>query len=283
MNAQKLYEKLENDFIKPVHSDDWVRYMQPIADFLTANFKERSMGLVCDFAQEVNHVYTATFPSDRVMTKILESGAENAMLFTHHPSTWDIRKAPNVFQLMNRDLLTQFQEKHISIYNLHVPLDDFGEYSTSVTFAKALGFEIEKPFGEYYGALAGVFARTKLNSVQEIREVFKKAVGHEVGLYQYGDEEIKDGRVALIAGGGNDLTLTPEIAKEGINTFLVGISSKSDYSKPAHDFLEQNQINLLGGTHESTEKFACIAMCRYFQQQGISSEHIEDVPVMEDL
>ncbi len=283
MKAHELYKKLEQDFIKPEHSDDWAQFMLPIADFLTDNFKDRSMGLVCDFAKEVNHVYTATFPSDRVMKKILESGAENAMLFTHHPSTWDIRKAPDVFQLMNRDLLARFKEKDISIYNLHVPLDDFGEYSTSVTFAQALGLDVEKPFGEYYGALAGVFATSGLKTIHELREVFAKAVGHEVILYQYGDEKIKDGRVALIAGGGNDLSLTPEIAKEGINTFLVGISAKSEYSKPAHDFLKQNHINLLGGTHESTEKFACIAMCQYFKKLGIASEHVEDIPVMEDL
>lgn len=283
MKAIKLYQQLETDFIKENHTDDWAQYMTPIADFLTENFKQRSMGLVCDFAEEVKHVYTATFPSNLVMQKILDTGIENAMLFTHHPSIWDIRKDPDVFQLMDRMLLEKFKARKISIYNLHVPLDDFGPYSTSVTFAESLGLEVEKPFGKYYGALAGVFAKTQLITTKELREVFAQAVGHEVSLYQYGDVRIKDGRVALVAGGGNDLSLTPDIAKEGINTFLVGISAKSEYSKPAHDFLRQNKINLLGGTHESTEKFACIAMCNYFKKLGLPAEHIEDVPLMEDL
>jgi hypothetical protein len=48
MKAVKLYAQLEKDFITPSLSDEWARYMQSIADFLTDNFKQRSMGLVCD-------------------------------------------------------------------------------------------------------------------------------------------------------------------------------------------------------------------------------------------
>jgi putative NIF3 family GTP cyclohydrolase 1 type 2 len=72
------------------------------------------------------------------MQKILDDKAEDAMLFVHHPSIWDITKAPEVFQQMDKNLLQQFKNKKISIYNLHVPLDNFSEYSTSVSFANAL-------------------------------------------------------------------------------------------------------------------------------------------------
>jgi hypothetical protein len=41
---------------------------------------------------------------------------------------------------------------------------------------------------------------------------------------------------------------------------------------------------LLGGTHYSTEKFACQAMCDYFGKIGIiSTEFILDTPMLEDL
>ena len=134
MKATQLYQQLEEDFVTAEMSDDWVQYMDSVADFLCDNFKGRSMGLVCDFAAEVKKVYTAVFPSREVMQRILDDGAEGAMLFVHHPSIWDIRKAPDVFQQMDRDLLEQFKEKRISIFNLHVPLDNFGEYSTTQRF-----------------------------------------------------------------------------------------------------------------------------------------------------
>lgn len=283
MEAKQLYQQLEKDFITPEMSDDWAQYMDSVADFLSENFKKRSMGLVCDFATEINKVYTAVFPSAEVMQRILDDGTQDAMLFVHHPSIWDIRKAPEVFQQMDRDLLQRFKDRKISIYNLHVPLDNFGEYSTSVTLAKALGIKPEKSFASYFGASCGVFGKTEAVTVQDLKKRFQDVVRHEVSFYNYGDNEIKEGVVAVIAGGGNDVDLLEEIAEAGVNTFVTGITIKNDRSKKAHDFAEKHRINVLGGTHYSTERFACISMIDYFMKLGLPSEFIEDKPVMEDI
>lgn len=159
MKATQLYKYLDKDFINPEMSDEWAEYMNSVANFLSENFKKKSMGLVCDFATEINKIYTAVFPSQNVMQKTLDDGAQDAMLFVHHPSIWNIRKAPEVFQQMDNRLLQQFRDRRISIYNLHVPLDNYGEYSTSVTLAKALGVKPEKPFAPYFGSLCGVFGK----------------------------------------------------------------------------------------------------------------------------
>jgi len=257
--------------------------MSSIKDFLSDNFKSRSMGLVCDFTKNVNKIYTAVFPSRDVMQAILDDGAEDAMLFVHHPSIWDIRKAPEVFQQMDKGLLEEFRENRISIYNLHVPLDNFGDYSTSVTLANSLGIESKESFAPYFGAMAGVFGRTSLTNIQDLKKKFQDVVGHEVNLYNYGRNEIKDGSVALIAGGGNDVEMLEEIAKAGVNTFVTGITAKNDHSKLAHEFAEKNGINILGGTHYSTEKFACMSMVNYFEKMGLSSKFIEGKPVLEDM
>ena len=282
MKATQLYQYLEKDFITPEMSDEWAQYMDSVADFLSENFKKRSMGLVCDFATEINKVYTAVFPSREVMQRILDDGTQDAMLFIHHPSIWDIRKAPEVFQQMNRDLLQQFKDRRISIYNLHVPLDNFGEYSTSVTLAKALGIKPEKSFAPYFGALAGVFGKTDSTTIQDLRKRFQEAVEHEVSLYNYGDNEIKNRTVAVVAGSGLDETIE-EIAQNNVNILITGISVKNDHSKKAHEFAEKHRINILGGTHYSTERFACISMVDYFKKIGLPSEFIEDKPVMEDM
>ncbi len=283
MRATQLYQQLERDFITSEMSDDWAQHMGSVADFLCDNFKERSMGLVCDFATEVKKVYTAVFPSKEVMQRILDDGVEDAMLFVHHPSIWDIRKAPNVFQQMDRGLLEQFKERKVSIYNLHVPLDNFGKYSTTVSLAKSLGVKPEKPFAPYFGALCGVFGKTDIATAQELREKFKVAVGHQVSFYPYGEERVKNGVVALVAGGGNDVDILKEVAKAGVNVFVTGIAVKNDHSEKAHKFAEEHKINILGGTHYSTEKFACIVMVDYFKRIGLPSEFIGGKPVMEDM
>jgi len=283
MEAKKIYKKLEEDFIYSSLSDDWFTDMGPVADFLSDNFKRRSMGLVCDNAQEIEKVYTAVFPSDKIMRAVLDKGDRDVLLFVHHPQIWDIRKAPNVFQQMNKMLLQQFKERRISIYNLHTPLDNFGEYSTSATLAGALNVEIEKKFAPYNGGLCGVFGRVKISTTQGLKERIESAVGHKASLYQYGDEKIRNGMVAVVAGGGNSVDILKEVAKEGINVFITGITAENDHSIDSHNFAKNNKINILGGTHYSTEKFSCIAMCEYFKKIGLYSEFISDKPVLEDL
>ena len=283
MNAKKLYAVLEKDFILPGLTDDWARYMQEVEDFLSDNFKQRSMGLVCDNTEKIERVYTAVFPTREVMQFILDQKVGDALLFVHHPSIWDITKAPKVFQQMPRDLLKQFRKKRISIYNLHVPLDNFGEYSTSKTLADALGIKVEKPFAPYFGALAGVVGKTDCKTVDELKSRFEKAVGHEVSLYAYGSSKIKNQLVAVVAGGGNSVDILKELIQNKVNTFVTGISALNEHSKPAHDYAKQNKINLLGGAHYSTERFACQAMCKYFEKLGLKCEFIPGKPGLEDM
>jgi putative NIF3 family GTP cyclohydrolase 1 type 2 len=281
MKANQLYQRLEKDFIKPGLSDDWAKHMTKIQEFISNNFKARSMGLVCDNTNEIERVYTAVFPSDKVMREVLECGRK-ALLLVHHPAAWKI-SASGVFHQMKPTLLKQFQDREISIYNLHVPLDNYGEYGTAVTLADALGLKIIKPIVPYFGSLAGVLARTECKTTEELRELFRKVLGHRVSLYDYGSREIENGLVAVVAGGGNDLDVLNSLLKEGVHTLLTGVTLQNDYSKPAHAFARANRINILGGTHYSTERFACQAMCKYFEKLGLACEFLADKPSMKDL
>jgi putative NIF3 family GTP cyclohydrolase 1 type 2 len=282
IDALELYNALEKSFIFPQLKDDWVHETNDIIEFLTPNFQNRSMGLVCDFTKTISRVFTAVFPSERVIENILKSEVQNALLFVHHPAIWDIRKAPNVFQQVNRNLLAELKNRNIAVYNLHVPLDNFGDYSTSVCFARALKIEPQRPFAPYYGALAGVFGKTEFNTTTELRELFKQQVGHSVSLYNYGEDRIRNNIVAVIAGGGLGEAIE-EISKNGVNTFVTGISVKNEFSKKSHDFAKENKINILGGTHYSTEKFACKEMVKFFSKFDLPSEFLSDEPVFEDM
>ena len=55
--ATELYEQLEKDLINPGLSDEWAKYMESIADFLCENFRNRSMGLVCDNSKQIKGLY----------------------------------------------------------------------------------------------------------------------------------------------------------------------------------------------------------------------------------
>ena len=283
MQASKIYTQLEKDFIKPEFEEDWSDRVDTIQKFITNNFKKRSMGLVCDFTQQINKVYTAVFPSHKVMQAILNKKETDIMLFLHHPAIWDLYAPPKAFRQINRELLQQFKKRRISIYALHVPLDHYSEYSTSGTLAKALEVKIQKPFGPYRGSLCGVFGTTDIQSVQELRKKYQSLIGHKASLYQYGTNAIKNQKVALVGGGGNKVEFIKELVKEGVNTFVTGVTVLNEYSEETHNYAKKNKINILGGTHYSSEKFACIAMCEYFRKLGLPSEFIEGEPMLGDL
>lgn len=283
MNASELYAQLERDFITSAMSDDWAPWMAPVAEFVCGSFMQRSMGVVCDNATEINKVYTAVFTSNVVMQRLVDEDETDAMLFVHHPIDWDIGNVAGVFPPMNTSLLRQFRQRRLAVYNLHVPLDNYGEFSTSASLARAMDVEITAPFAAYHGGLAGVFGTTEFSTVQLLRERFEAVVGHKTSLYRYGADEIAGGRVAVVAGGGNDLEMLEEMVAEGVSTLLTGITVRNEHSEDAHRYAEREGINILGGTHYSTERFACQAMCRYFTELGLPAEFIGDTPGMEDL
>jgi putative NIF3 family GTP cyclohydrolase 1 type 2 len=282
MKSIELYNQLDRDFITDGLWDDWARYMKDVNDYLSTNFKERSMGLVCDFADEINKVYTAVFPTEQVLQKIINDVIKDAMLFVHHPSIWDSRR-PDPFYQMDRSLLEKLKENGISIYNLHVPLDNFSEYSTSKTLADALDIQIEKPFAICRRALCGIIGKTECKSIEELHNKFSKVLGHNTSLYLYGDTSIREGRIAIVAGGGNNIDTVSEMIDNNVDVLITGISANNENYSDIHSLEQKNRINVLGGTHYSTEKFACQKMCTYFEKLGLVSTFIEGEPVYEDM
>ncbi|MFX0043179.1 MAG: Nif3-like dinuclear metal center hexameric protein [Candidatus Hodarchaeota archaeon] len=281
MDAKELYQKIDEDFELELCKDDWSR--MDYNKYISNNFRKRYMGVLLDNSLKIESVYTAVFPSDLVLDKILKSGIKDGLLITHHPMVWDIRKAPQIFTNINPKFLPRLKERQISIYTIHVPLDKNSKYSTTTNLAKALEIAPEGEFYEYFGVKVGIFGETKLKTSEELAEKLKAAVGHKVKLWKYGSNEIYNNKVALVAGGGNEIDIIQEILDLGINTYITGVTLLNDYSKPTHDFEKKHKINLIGGTHYSTEKFACIALCDYFKNVNLPCEFIEDFPVLEDL
>jgi putative NIF3 family GTP cyclohydrolase 1 type 2 len=180
--------------------------------------------------------------------------------------------------------MEMLRRRRIAVYVLHVPLDGNGPYSTSVTLASALGLEVAEDLDfEYCGVKPGVICKTSVNTVDELSARFSEVLGHRTSVYRYGDGAIREGLVAVVAGGGNVPEVIRCVADRGLNAYLTGITVLNDVSRPAHDLAAELGVSLLGGTHYSTEKFACLAMCRYFQDLGLDAEFLDDLPVMEDL
>ena len=284
MKAKDLYEKIDLEFeIGKLKEDEWSFF--DLGDYTTERFMKTRKGLVLDNSSEINKVYTAVFPSEPVLDYIIASGAEDTLLFTHHPMIWDSSSGGFPFRNIPTKYLEVLEKKNISLYTIHVPLDKNGQYSTTVSLARALEIETEREFFEYHGVKVGIIGETECKSVFELSELVKETVGHLLKIWAYGSMQITNGKVALVAGGGNYPEIVEELAETDIKTYITGVTMKNPDYEPSmrfHEICKEHKINVIAATHYSTEKFACIAIQKFFEELGVPSEFLEDEPSFED-
>jgi len=243
-------------------------------------------GLVLDFTSEIERVYTAVFPSESVLHKILESDVKDALLFTHHPMIWETPSEGFPFKNVPSKYIEEMKERGISYYAIHLPLDKNGPYSTGMSLAKGLGIEPVGEFAEFNNIMVGVIGKTECKSIHELAATVKDAVGHDVKLWNYGTDQIPNQKVAVVGGGGNYPQIAEELGESDIRTYITGVTMKIPSYEPSlifHDICKTHGINVIGATHYSTEKFACIAIQKFFDKMGLHSEFVNDEPSFNDL
>jgi putative NIF3 family GTP cyclohydrolase 1 type 2 len=284
MKAERLYESLDKQFeLDKLQEGEWSSF--DLGEYATESFRKTWMGLVLDNSEEIQKVYTAVFPSAKVLDYLISLDVTDALLFTHHPMVWtpEIEGVP--FENMPTKYLEELKKRRISYYAIHVPLDRNGPYSTTASLARALEIETEREFFDYFGSLVGIIGKTECKTIFELSEKLKDLVGHTLKTWSYGDPKISNQRVALVAGGGNDPDIAQEIADADINTYITGITKKNPSWEPGlifHEICQENRINVIAATHYSTEKFACIAVQKFFDALGMRSEFVEDTPSLYD-
>ncbi|MHC4751299.1 MAG: Nif3-like dinuclear metal center hexameric protein [Planctomycetota bacterium] len=284
MKAQELYDRIGRDFEIDRYKDDWD--FVEFNEFVNPDFKDRYIGVMLNNAEEIKKVYTSTIPDTIVLDKILGQNETDILLFSHHAMGYDPTLEGFPFYNIPVNYLKQLKKRRISFYVLHIPLDTNGPYSTSVSLAKALQLPVDSEFCEYLGCKVGVICETDFVKVRDFELHVRNVIGHDIKVKQYGDEIIKDGKIAIAAGGGCIDFVARELSTLGVNTLLTGLIKLMPSFEPNvefHRIAKENKINVVGATHYSTEKFACIAMVDYFKTLYIESEFIEGIPCMDDL
>jgi putative NIF3 family GTP cyclohydrolase 1 type 2 len=284
MKAKVLYERIGKDFEIDKYQDDWS--FVEFNEFINPAFKERYIGVMLNNADEIEKVYTSTFPDSIILDKILARNEADILLFSHHAMGYDPTLEGFPFYSIPVDYLKKLKERRISFYVLHIPLDKNGAYSTSVSLTKALQMTVDCEFCEYLGCKVGVICETTFTKVTDFALHVKNVIGHNINVRQYGDEIIKRRRVAVAAGGGCVDFVARELSALDVNTFLTGVTRPIPSLEPNIEFhrvAKESRINVVGATHYSTEKFACMAMEDYFTGLGIEAEFVEGTPCMEDL
>ena len=284
MKAKELYKRVGKDFEIDKYKDDWS--FVEFNEFINPDFKEKYIGVMLNNTDEIEKIYTSTFPDTIVLDKILSRNETNVLLFSHHAMGYDPTLEGFPFYNIPVNYLKKLKQQRISFYVLHIPLDKNGVYSTSMNLAKVLQLPVDGEFCEYLGCKVGVICETSFTKVKDFALHVKNVIGHDIKVRQYGDEMIEKQRVAIAAGGGCIDFVARELSALGVNTYLTGLTKPMLSFEPSMEFhriAKESKINVVGATHYSTEKYACMAMVDYFAGLGIEAEFVEGTPCMKDL
>jgi putative NIF3 family GTP cyclohydrolase 1 type 2 len=284
LKTEDLYRILDDEFeLGKFEREDWG--FSDTDEYVTKSFKETGKGVVLDNTKEIQKVYTAVFPDEPVLDYLLATNERNILLFTHHAAIWDSSMKGFPFRSIPDNYLEKMKERAISFYSIHVPLDKNGPYSTATSFAKAIGVEPERDFFEYHKIMAGIIGTTDCKTVSEMAKAVSDAVGHKVKTWNYGSSIIANRKSAVIGGGGNFPEIVEELAETDVRMYITGVTKKNPDWEPSfrfHEICDEHEINVVAGTHYSTEKFACIAMLKFFDLHGVPSEFVEGKPNFHD-
>ncbi len=125
--------------------------------YLESTFLERFHGLMVRNSQRVEKVYSIVFVSDEIVKKVLARGERDVLLISHHPLVMET--SGRGFLPLSERCFVEMQDRGISLYVLHTPLDVHAEISPSGALARDLGLtELERCY-KVPGGYAGVYGR----------------------------------------------------------------------------------------------------------------------------
>jgi putative NIF3 family GTP cyclohydrolase 1 type 2 len=189
------------------------------APLLEGDFCSRFNGLMLRSAERVEAVYCAAFPCPEVVQGVLAGAKGPALLFMHHPV--DMEVAGRGFLPVPPADLAQMRAQGISIYACHAPLDCHDEMGTNASIVEAFQVQVEARFAEYGAGFAGRIGRIEPAGVDELitrgKEIFQ-VERVEVG----GARPASIERVAIVAGGGDDVDLMAEAEARGAEAYITG-------------------------------------------------------------
>ncbi len=235
---------------------DWKNFFEP-------DFVRILNGLMLRGAADVQNIYCCSFPANDVVAQFLERGKPGDMLFTHHALEFncgDPRGAfGNGWQPLAPQLLYALKERGLSLYSVHGPLDYHRQVGTVVALIAAFGAQFIEDIHfdgvGYHGAIC-TFQPCYAEELQDkLLEMF-----HIPYLDLSGKLGRRLEKVAIIAGGADNLDLLHRIEEKGCDGVIAGeIFSRmtTDFGKQNNpkivDFVDTTSMALIAVSHSASE------------------------------
>ncbi len=210
-------------------------------------------GLQVAGPENITHVAFAVDACQASFEAAVTAGAH--MLIVHHGLFWgQVKRLVGIHYRRVKTLL----DGGVALYAAHLPLDAHPEVGNNAQLARLLDLS-PTPFGDYHGVTIGMTATlpTPLPLAEFVARVTDR-LGPPLRVYDLGPPQVR--RIALISGGA--MSLLPQVAEAGCDTFLTGETSHTFY----HDTREHS-LNVICAGHYATETVGLKALMRHLQDK----------------
>jgi putative NIF3 family GTP cyclohydrolase 1 type 2 len=253
---------------------------------LEPDFCVRFNGLMLRAAETVEQVFCAAFPCPEAVEKVLESKKGRALLVLHHPI--DMAVAGTGFLPIPPAVLEHMKAEGVSVYSCHAPMDCHDEIGTNASIVQAFQVHVEQSFAGYGNGFAGRIGVIRSVSLDELIARGRRVFGverAEVG----GAEPAHISRVAIVAGGGDDVEVMEEAEVLGAQAYITGEwytrtmppeESERRWAESnraaCQRYAETSGMALLGFSHAATEFLVMRSqMAEWFRHQDLQVECLE--------
>lgn len=282
MNTREITNLLDQEFrVRELGDPHLAKHALTDLGKAMANpsFIAEQSGLLFDFAAEVEKVYCTVFTTELVIEQILRLAQGPAMLFTHHPH--DYHEDERGMGAFPESCLHTLRARGISVYAIHAPLDVGKRISVSASLANRLGLQDAHPFFEElegHLGMAGMFDNCTLESLAA--RVCGALEIDSTDVFDYGGRE---GLVAVVAGGGDQVDILAQANDIGCTTYITGTAvhrwnrpSIQEGNRKFHDYAREHRINLIGASHNNTEKCAVQDVASFLCGKGVPASYLVD-------
>lgn len=219
-----------------------------VSDF--PDFQGAENGLQVQGPQRVEHLAVAVDVSEATIEGAVDSGAD--LLLVHHGLFWG--GLGRITGRLYRKLSTLIRNE-VGLYSVHLPLDAHREVGNAAVLARALGVEIDEPFGRFQDVTigwAGALGETR----SRLRARMEKRLGRSVHLISGGGEALE--RVAVVTGSGG--SFIHDAADAGVDGLITGEGKH-------HDYVEATELglNVFYGGHYATETWGVRALAEHLE------------------
>jgi len=262
--APRVYQSIDYDYTEAFEAD----------------FCKRFNGLMLRSGDVVEEVFCAAFPSPDVLDALLTATSGNDLLFLHHPIDMEVSGVG--FLPIPPGRLEQLRARGVSIYVCHAPMDCHDEIGTNASIVQAFDVQVEHSFARYGNGFAG-----RVGSVAPVGLAALVRTGQEVfGVYRVeigGADPGIASRVAIVAGGGDEVELFEEAERLDAQVYITGEwwTRTTPPGDEEEEWAEgnraackahagQSQMAFLGFSHAASEFLVMKSqMADYFRQRGL--------------